>query len=515
MVAALLGLESLFLEETQERTRRHATWREGGPSVGTVSLRREEFLLRAYALHRRGLPRLGRSLREQGGYLLHVDGTLTEGSPVVFVAWDEWSGLVLDTRILSSENAGEIAAFFRDLEAALGRPQGMVSDMGSGILKAVAMVWPGLPLQLCHFHYVRDGGKDLFERLEPELRRRLLATKVLARLDALVPGEKGDWRGSGRRCAAELEEVLEEAEPRWMRVLLDHVLGPRERASRYPFVLTYGSIGSHAWSMAPLAHELLMWNVRQNVVLRSLVEAERLLGKLIRDPELTVLVRRVEALAKAFAEYREALGVGRDVTGSDGEVVARAAAEGRCQVEEVLARWEGVAEGIDEEVIRQGVRQMREAWERRKEHLFVEVRDLHGRVRAIELTNWRSEQGHREVRLSIRGRTRKARTEEEMTRHGALMAVVRNWGREGYARAMGWERLDIVRAMGTVSSEELEEARKLKGRTRRCRSDVRRARHRDPMLRELLNLLRRESPTMVTEIQGWMGRREPLRQPAN
>ena len=396
--------------------------------------------------------------------------------------------------------------------------------MGSGIRKAVALVWPGLPLQLCHFHYVRDVGKDLFERLEPELRRRLLATKVLARLDALVPGEKGDWRGSGRRCAAELERVLEEAElervleeaePRWMRVLLDHVLGPRERASRYPFVLTYGSIGSHAWSMAPLAHELLMGNVRRNVVLGSLVEAERLLGKLIRDPELTVLVRRVETLAKAFAEYREALGVGRDVTGSDGEAVARATAEGRRQVEEVLARWEGVADGIDEEVIRQGVRQLREAWERRKEHLFVEVRDLHGRVRAIELTNWRSEQGHREVRLSIRGRTRKARTEEEMTRHGARMAVVRNWGREGYARAMGWEEVDIVRAMGTVSSEELEEARKLKGRTRKCRSDVRRARHRDPMLREFLKILRRESPTMVAEIHGWMGRREPLRQPAN
>ena len=145
----------------------------------------------------------------------------------------------------------------------------------------------------------------------------------------------------------------------------------------------------------------------------------------------------------------------------------------------------------------------------------MEVRDLRGRARAIETTNWRSEQGHREIRLSIRGRTRKERTEEEMTRHGALMAVVRNWGREGYARAMGWEEVDIVRAMGTVSSEELEEARKLKGRTRRCRSDVRRARQRDPMLRELLEILRREGPTMAEEIRGWMSRRESLRQPAD
>ena len=80
---------------------------------------------------------------------------------------------------------------------------------------------------------------------------------------------------------------------------------------------------------------------------------------------------------------------------------------------------------------------------------------------------------------------------------------------------MGWEEVDILGAMGTVSSEEPEEARKLKGRTRRCRSDVRRARHREPMLREFLKILRRESPTMVAEIQRWMARREPLRQPAN
>ncbi|EQD77552.1 hypothetical protein B1B_01002, partial [mine drainage metagenome] len=136
-VAALLGLESLFLEETQERTRRHTTFEESCPSTGTVSLRREEFLLRAYALHRLDLPTLGKFLRAQGGYLLHVDGTSTDGSRVVFVAWDEWSGLVLDTRVLSTENAEEIAQFFRDLEAALGRPQGLVSDMGKGILTAV------------------------------------------------------------------------------------------------------------------------------------------------------------------------------------------------------------------------------------------------------------------------------------------------------------------------------------------------------------------------------------------
>jgi len=100
-----------------------------------------------------------------------------------------------------------------------------------------------------------------------------------------------------------------------------------------------------------------------------------------------------------------------------------------------------------------------------------------------------------------------------MTRYGALMAVVGNWGRAGYAKAMGWEREEIVRAMGTVTKEEIVEACRLKGRTRRCRSDVTRARHRDPMLREFLGILRAGKPTMGEEIRAWMARHEPVRQP--
>ncbi len=514
-VALLAGLESLFLERTQWRTRHHLARDRRGPSAGTISLRREEFLLRAYALHRRSFPALRRHMEAQGGWVLHVDGTLTEGSPTVFVAWDEWSGHVLDSRVISTENEGEIAELFRDMDRAFGAPRGIVSDMGAGTLKAAGIVWPGVPHQLCHFHWVRDLGKDLFEALERELRLRLLATKVLAHLNQLEPGKEGDWKGSGRKAAQVLERELSVAEPRWMRILQDHLLSPREQASRFPFELTYGTVASRLWEMAPVVHELAMWNVGQKVLLVSLVKAEQLLTKVTRDPELTVLVRRLESLVGWFGELREALGVGRDVTGSDGVEGRLSAEEGRKKVEELLARIEAVVEKLDDEGLRQGVRQMREAWEKRKEHLFVEVRDREGNLRRIELTNWRSEQGHREIRLGIRGRTRQGRTEEEMTRHGALMAVVLNWRREGYPRATGWERLDIVQALGTVSEEELEEARKRKGRTSRRRSDVRVAAHREPMLREFLSLLKSGGPGLPGAIRGWMARREPLRQPAD
>ena len=50
--------------------------------------------------------------------------------------------------------------------------------------------------------------------------------------------------------------------------------------------------------------------------------------------------------------------------------------------------------------------------------------------------------------------------------------MVGNWSREGSAKAMRWEQADILRGMGALAEEELEDARRLKGRPRRCRSDV-------------------------------------------
>ncbi len=508
-VTLLLGLESLFLEETELRSRRHSTVDERMPSTGTVSLRKEDYLLRNYALHRRSFPAIRRYLDAQGGYVLHMDGTETEGSPVVLVAWDEWSGLVLDSRVVSTENEGEIAAFFRDLEHAFGRPCGLCSDMGEGIRKAAGMVWSGVPHQLCHFHYVRALGKDLFKALESSIRRTLLAKKVLARLGKLNPGGKGDWLVFGQKCAKELEGLLSAVEPRWVRILQDDILSPRERASQFPFTPTYGTVANRAWAMDPVVHELLEWNMEHDVRLKTLTRAGDLLRKLTGDKELSRRVHRMKGLMEMYSEFREALGVGRDVTGSDGKARTKQVEAGKGQVEYVLRRWEALVSASDDEGFRDGVRKVRESWEKRKAHLYVEVRDRQGVLRTVERTNWRSEQGHRAVRFLIRGRTRKSRTEEEMTRHGALIAVALNWGREGYAEATGLAGADIVRELSTVSKAEMSEARARKGRTQRCRSDVTKDRHREPMLRELVKILKAGRPEMLAEVRAWMARRGP------
>jgi hypothetical protein len=48
------------------------------------------------------------------------------------------------------------------LSQTYGEPIAMVHDMGAVILKAVKEVFPKIPDYICHFHFLKDIGKDLF-----------------------------------------------------------------------------------------------------------------------------------------------------------------------------------------------------------------------------------------------------------------------------------------------------------------------------------------------------------------
>ena len=45
--------------------------------------------------------------------------------------------------------------------------------MGQGICAAIAIVFPGVLDFICHFHFLRDLGKDLFENEHANIRRWL------------------------------------------------------------------------------------------------------------------------------------------------------------------------------------------------------------------------------------------------------------------------------------------------------------------------------------------------------
>jgi len=75
-----------------------------------------------------------------------------------------------------------IVPFLQRIKKAYGIPLALVHDMGKGILKAVAVVFPKVPDFICHFHFLRDIGKDFLGPEYDIIHKRLSTHGIGAKL---------------------------------------------------------------------------------------------------------------------------------------------------------------------------------------------------------------------------------------------------------------------------------------------------------------------------------------------
>jgi hypothetical protein len=130
--------------------------------------------------------RLRRRLKGQKNVVLAIDGLQPDvGHEVLWVLRDCLSGEVLLTRSLLSATAQDLAALVREVKAALPVPiAGAISDGQVTIRKAVAQELPGVPHQLCHFHYLREAAKPIYEadrHAKKELKKRVRGVRPVER----------------------------------------------------------------------------------------------------------------------------------------------------------------------------------------------------------------------------------------------------------------------------------------------------------------------------------------------
>ena len=128
--------------------------------------------------HQESRQQLKAAMALRGGYILHLDGTCEGDSPHLFTGIDGIAEIVLDNIKLPSEKAELIVPFLQKIKQQYGDPIALVHDMGSGILSAVKTVFKDIPDFICHFHFLRDIGKDLFEKEYAQIRNRLQKHKI-------------------------------------------------------------------------------------------------------------------------------------------------------------------------------------------------------------------------------------------------------------------------------------------------------------------------------------------------
>jgi hypothetical protein len=130
--------------------------------------------------------RLKGLLAKQGKAVLAIDGLQPDvGHEVLWVVRDCLSGEVLLAKSLLSARQKDLAALLTEVRDAIGVPvAGVVSDGQHSIRKAVARELTGVPHQLCHFHYLREAARPVFEadrNAKKELKKRVRGVRKIER----------------------------------------------------------------------------------------------------------------------------------------------------------------------------------------------------------------------------------------------------------------------------------------------------------------------------------------------
>lgn len=155
-------------------------------SASEIGYLGRKFITLLAAAHRKATPGIHQAITMAGGYILHLDATHEGGSPALMTGIDSLSQFVLANAKIPTEHADHITPFLKKIEADYGIPLACVRDMGTGIGKAVARVFPDAHDFICHFHFLRDIGKDYLEPAYARLRNCLRSHGTSTRLHSLM-----------------------------------------------------------------------------------------------------------------------------------------------------------------------------------------------------------------------------------------------------------------------------------------------------------------------------------------
>ena len=271
-----------------------------------------KFVAYLAAIHQQSRHRLKAHMAKKGGYILHLDGTCEGDSPHLFTGMDGISEIVLESIKLPSEKGELIVPFLRDIEQSYGDPIALVHDMGKGILSAVKTVFPGIPDFICHFHFLRDIGKDLLESDYGKIRNRLKKHKIRSVLRQKAKALEKHLEGDDN-AAKGIIEGLERAgspkpSPAFVAYTMIHwtfTLSEELKGYGFPFDCPHWIFYQRLKRLYEFLNHTESW-VGGTKPLRSLW---RPLTKIMDDPQLKTATTRMEERTRVFEKLRKSLSI--------------------------------------------------------------------------------------------------------------------------------------------------------------------------------------------------------------
>jgi transposase len=160
--------------------------------------------------------RLRERLAQQGRVILALDGLRPDvGHEVLWVLRDCLSGEILLARSLLSGTQGDLAALLQEVREVLPVPiHGVISDGQQPIRTAVAAILPGVPHQLCQFHYLREAAKPIFEADRHAKVHLKKAVRAVRPIERALEGREDDEAAAIRGyCLAVRSALTDDGHP--------------------------------------------------------------------------------------------------------------------------------------------------------------------------------------------------------------------------------------------------------------------------------------------------------------
>lgn len=130
--------------------------------------------------------RLQEIVQKQGRVILAIDGMQPEiGHEVLWVIRDCLSGEILLAATLLSSRNEDLAELLLSVKNQLDvEISGVISDGQKSIRKAVEVALPGVAHGLCHYHYLKEATKPLYEadrNAKKELKKKIRGIREIER----------------------------------------------------------------------------------------------------------------------------------------------------------------------------------------------------------------------------------------------------------------------------------------------------------------------------------------------
>jgi hypothetical protein len=159
--------------------------------------------------------RLQKVLAEQGRVVLAIDGLQPDvGHEVLWVIRDCLPGEILLAKSLLSARRKELVGLLGAVKAACAVPiAGVISDGQHSVRQAIAAVFPGVPHQLCQFHYLREAARPIYEadrHAKKELKKVRGVRKIERQVEGRADAEAEVVRGY---CSAVRSALTDDGRP--------------------------------------------------------------------------------------------------------------------------------------------------------------------------------------------------------------------------------------------------------------------------------------------------------------